>query len=147
MRNLVTAVAVAPTATSPSILKAKLPALTFDSPYLSAAEQLRANHSVHECEDAAYLIRWHANVLAELTCRQATAARQRNQDALRTTLRSASFRDHFPGKRHPAPTWVPGSPLPDCADRRAGTFDRRAAARFQPADSLTFAHLLPYAQL
>ena len=40
------------------------------------------------------------------------------------------------------PSWVPGAFLPDRADRRAGTFDFIAAARFQPADSLTFADLL-----
>lgn len=115
------------------------------NPLFSEAEQLRANHFVHECEDIARLTRWHANVLAEIARREAVAAHQRSQDALRAMLRHlrpAGFRGYRPRKPQPAPTWVPGAPLPDQTDRRAGTFDRRAAARFQPTDSLTLAHLL-----
>ncbi|WP_223654415.1 hypothetical protein [Hymenobacter psoromatis] len=121
-------------------------AILLGNPLFSEAEHLRANHFVHECEDVPRLTRWHANVLAEIARRLAAAAHQRSQDALRTTLchmRSASFRGYRPRQPQPAPAWVPGAPLPDHADRRAGTFDRRAAARFQPADSLTLAHLLP----
>lgn len=127
------------------MLKAKLPALTFDSPSLSTAEQLRANHFAHECKNPDRLTRGHANVLTEIARRETVAAHQRSQNALRATLRHlrpASFWSHYPGKPQPALTGVPGASLPNCADRRVGTLDRRAAARFQPADSLTFAHLL-----
>jgi hypothetical protein len=57
-------------------------------------------------------------------------------------LRAARFRSHCPHSPRPCPAWVPGAPLPDQADRRAGTFDRLATARFQLADSVTFAFLL-----
>ncbi|AMR25498.1 hypothetical protein A0257_22680 (plasmid) [Hymenobacter psoromatis] len=115
------------------------------NPLFSEAEQLRANHFAHECEDVTRLTRWHANVLAEVARRAADVAHQRSQDALRATLRHlrpASFRGYRPRQPQPAPAWVPGAPLPDRADRYAGTFDRRAAARFQPAGSLTLTHLL-----
>jgi hypothetical protein len=115
------------------------------NPLFSEAEQLRANHFVHESEDIARLTRWGANVLVEIARRQAEAARQRRDLATGTTLRqlsSTSFRGHRSRPRRPAPTWVPSAFFPDRADRRAGTFDRANAARFQPADSLTFASLL-----
>lgn len=115
------------------------------NPLFSEAEQLRANHFVHESDDIARLTRWGANVLAEIARRQAEAARQRRDLATSATLRqlhSASFRGHCSRPRRPAPNWVPGAFFPDRADRRAGTFDRLAAARFQPAYSLTLAHLL-----
>lgn len=115
----------------------------------SEAEQLRANHFVHECEDIARLTRWGKSVQTEIACRAAAAwaeaARVRRQHALRYTLqqlRSASFRGHCP--RHSAPAWSASFPSPAGNDRRAGTLDRLAAARFQPADSLTFAHLRSY---
>ena len=111
----------------------------------SEAEQLRANHFAHECEDIARLTRWGANVLAEITRREAEAARQRYDLTTRATsrqLRSASFRGHCSRPRCPIAAWSPGTFIPDGTDRRAGTFDRRAAARFLPADSLTVAHLL-----
>jgi len=114
------------------------------NPLFSEAEQLRANHFVHESEDIARLTRWGANVLAEITRRQAEAACQRRHHTLCATLRrlrSTGFRGHRPRKRKPRPTWVPGAFFPDCADRWAGTFDRLAAARFQPT------HTIPYAQL
>ena len=111
----------------------------------SAAEQLRASHFVHESEDIARLTRWGANVLAEIARREAKAARQRRDLATCITLRqlhSTSFRGHRSQLRRPALAWVPDTFFPDRADRWAGTFDRRAAARFQPADSLTLTHLL-----
>lgn len=111
----------------------------------SEAEHLRANHFVHECEDIVRLTHWVANVLAEITRREAEAARQRYDLTTRATLRqlrSASFRGHRSRPRCTIPARVPGTLIPDGADRRAGTFDRLAAARFQPADSLTVAHLL-----
>lgn len=111
----------------------------------SEAEQLRANHFVHESDDIARLTRWGANVLAEIVRRQAEVARQRRHFATNTMLgqlRLGSFRCHRPHSPRPAPTWEPGTFSPDRNERRAGTFDRSAAARFQPADSLTFAALL-----
>jgi len=115
------------------------------NPLFSEAEQLRANHFVHESEDIARLTRWGANVLAEIAQRQAEAACQRRDlatDATVRQLRSGGFRGHRARLCLPAPTWVPGAFFPDRSDRRAGTFDRLAAARFQPAGSLTFASLL-----
>jgi hypothetical protein len=111
----------------------------------SEAEQLRANYFVHKSDDIVRLTRWGVNVLAEIARRQAEAARQRRDlatgDKLRQ-LRSTSFRGPRSRPRRPAPTWVPGAFFTDRADRQAGTFDRRAAARFQPADSLMFVSLL-----
>ena len=114
-------------------------------PLFSEAEQLRANHFVHESDDIARLTRWGANVLAEIARRQAEAARQRRDLATGATLRrlgSGSFRSHRARLCQPAPTWVPGNFFPDRSDRRAGTFDRLAVASFQTADALTFAELL-----
>lgn len=37
-------------------------AIILDSPLFTPAEQLRANHHVHECQDAAQLARWLTNV-------------------------------------------------------------------------------------
>lgn len=111
----------------------------------SEAEQLRANHFVHESDDIARLIRWGMNVLAEIARRQAEAARQRRHLAMGDTVRrsrATSFRGHRCRPRRPRPSWVPGAFFPDRADRWVGTLDRLAAARFQPADSLTFASLL-----
>jgi hypothetical protein len=107
----------------------------------SEAEQLRANHFVHECEDIARLTRWETNVLAEIACRQAEAARQRCHLATCATLRP-SFRGHRPRKLKPRLTWVPSTFFPECANRWAGTFDRLAVARFQRDHTLTYAQLL-----
>jgi hypothetical protein len=115
------------------------------NPHFSDAEQLRANHFVHETEDIARLVRWGANVLVEVTRRQVEATRQRRHFATFVTLgqlRSTSFRGHRSRPCQPLPTWVPGAFFPDQANRRAGTFDRIVSARFQSADSLTFADLL-----
>lgn len=115
------------------------------NPLFSEAEQLRANHFVHESEDVARLTRWHTNVLAEIARRQAAAAHQRRQQAGQVTLRQLHphrFRGYRPRPRPTAPAWVPGTSLPDRTDRHAGTFDRRLAARFEPAQALTLAHLL-----
>jgi len=115
------------------------------NPLFSEAEQLRANRFVHESDDIARLTRWGANVLAEITRRQAEAAHQRRDLATDSTLRqlhSGSFRSHRARLCQPAQTWVPGAFFPDRSDRRAGTFDRLAIGRFLPADALTFADLL-----
>ncbi|RZJ91174.1 MAG: hypothetical protein EOO60_08245, partial [Hymenobacter sp.] len=42
-------------------------------PLFSDAEQLRANHFAHECEDVARLIRWGESVQAEIARREAAA--------------------------------------------------------------------------
>jgi hypothetical protein len=115
------------------------------NPLFSEAEQLRANHFVHESDDIARLTRWGANVLIEIARRKAEAARQRRDLTTRATLRqlrSASFRGHRSRLRQPTPAWVLSTCFPDGANRQAGTLDHLAAARFQPADSLTLVHLL-----
>jgi hypothetical protein len=120
-------------------------ATLFGHPLFGEAEQLRANHFAHECEDVARLTRWATSVRAEITRREADATRQRYYRATHEVLRLlgavpfCGLRLHSPC---PHPSWVVGAPLPDRADRRAGTFNRLAAARFQPADSLTLALLL-----
>lgn len=115
------------------------------NPLFSEAEQLRANHFVHESDDIARLTRWGASVLAEIARRQVEAARQHRYlatDAKLRQLRSSGLRGYRTRLCRPTPAWVPGACFPDRSDRRAGTFDRLAAAHFQPADSLTFACLL-----
>jgi hypothetical protein len=116
-------------------------------PLFSDAEQLWANHFAHECEDVNRLICWGRSVQAEIARREATARAEaaclRRQFTLRNTLRQvhpASFRRHC--FRRPTPAWLASFPSLDQADRRASTFDRLAASRFQPLDSLTFASLL-----
>jgi hypothetical protein len=47
-------------------LRAQLTALTFGCALLSEAEQLRANHNIHECEDIGRLTRWLVNTRREL---------------------------------------------------------------------------------
>ena len=116
-------------------------------PLFSDAEQLRANHFVHECEDVNRLICWGESVQAEIARREvaarAEAAYLRRHCALRNTLRQmhpTSFRRHH--LRRPASARLAIFPSLDQDDRRAGTFDRVAAARFQTTDSLTFSSLL-----
>jgi hypothetical protein len=114
-------------------------------PLFSEAEQLRANHFARECNDIARLTRWATSVRAEIARREADATRQRRYHATHEVLhylRAIPFRGPRLHSPCPHPIWVVGAPLPDRADRRAGTFDRLAAARFQPADSLTSAFLL-----
>ena len=115
------------------------------NPLFSEAEQLRANHFVHESEDIARLTRWGANVLAEIARRQTEAARHCCDLATRATLRqlsSTNLRGHRARLPQPAPSWVPGACFPDRSDHRAGTLDRQAAVRFQTAAALTFTNLL-----
>jgi hypothetical protein len=115
----------------------------------SEAEHLRANHFAYECEDVARLIRWGESVQVEIARREATARAEaaylRRQCALRNMLRQihpTSFRCRCYCLRRPTPAPLASFPSLNLADRRAGTFDRAAAAHFQPADSLTFASLL-----
>lgn len=115
------------------------------NPLFNEVEQLRASHFVYESNDIARLTRWGANVLAEIARREAEAARQHRDLTTRATLRqvrSSSFRGYCSRPRRPTPAWVPSTFFPSSADRRAGTFDCLAAARFQPTDSLTLADLL-----
>ncbi len=51
-------------------LRQQVLAALIGNPLFTAAEQLRANHFAHECEDTARLIRWQANVHAEITRRE-----------------------------------------------------------------------------
>ena len=114
-------------------------------PLFREAEQLRANHFVHESDDIARLTRWGTNVLAEIARREADAARQRCHRTMHEVLRhlrTTALRGHCSPPPRPLPSWVPGAPLPNQANRRAGTFDRLAAARFLPTDSLTLVNLL-----
>jgi hypothetical protein len=111
----------------------------------SEAELLRAKHFVYECADIPRLTRWGENVLAEIARRQTEAARQHCYLVTGTTLRqlrSSCFRGQRARPPQSTPSWVPGAHFPDRADRGAATFDRQAAARFQPADTLTVADLL-----
>ena len=120
-------------------------AILFGHPPFGEAEQLRANHFAHECEDITRLTRWATSVHAEITRREADATRQRYYRATHEVLRllgAVPFRGLRLHSPCPHPSWVIGAPLPDRVDRRAGTFDRLAAARFQPVDSLTLALLL-----
>ncbi|TPG59468.1 hypothetical protein EAH73_21385 [Hymenobacter nivis] len=114
------------------------------NPLFSEAEQLRANHFVHESEDIARLTRWGANVLTKIARRQAKAARQLRDRATRAALRqlpSTSFRSPRSRPCQPTSRWVPGAFFSDGADRRASIFDRLVAARFQSVDALPFASL------
>ncbi|MGI4735785.1 MAG: hypothetical protein ACRYG7_11460 [Janthinobacterium lividum] len=129
------------------ILRQRVLATLTGHPLFSDAEHLLANHFVHACENIARLGRWEKSVQAEIARRAATArveaARLRRHHALCCTLRQvhpASFRGRCLCR--PMPAWPASFPDPSGADRLAGTFDRLAAARFQPADSLTFAALL-----
>jgi len=149
MANHVLGTSMLPSVLPPSLGELRQYALTplLGHPLFSDAEQLRANHFAHECEDADRLIRWGKSVQAEIARREATATAEaaylRRQSALSSTLRQLhpySFRCHC--SRRPAPANLSSFPSLDQEDRRAGTFDRMAAARFQSADSLTFAALL-----
>jgi hypothetical protein len=117
------------------------------NPLFSEAEHLRANQFAYECEDVARLIRCGESVQAEIANREATArveaAYLRRQYALSSTLgqmHPARFRRH--GSCRPTSARLASFPSPDQADRRAGTFDRVLASRFQREDSLTFTDLL-----
>jgi hypothetical protein len=113
MHNPVSGRIAAPTASSLPTLRAQLTALTFRSPHLSEAEQLRANHHIHECEDAERLTHWLQTVKAELARRSIAAQAQ--------------------GRPLPPPYVL---------DHAAEPRDRRAATQFKPARTLTYAQLL-----
>ena len=106
----------------------------------SEAEHVRANFFAYECANIACLTRWETSIQVEVACCEAEAARQRRyyatHDRLRR-LRAISFCGHC--SRSLRPIWVVGALLPD---RRVNTFDRLAAARFQPANVLSLGSLL-----
>ena len=55
--------------------RARFTALTFPSSYLSEAEQILANHRIHEGEDARRLARWRTTTPLALTrCLRACSA-------------------------------------------------------------------------
>ena len=128
MQNQVSRPAAAPTA-APSlpVLRAQLTALTFHSPYLSPAEQLQANHHIHDCQDPVRLARWLRNLPAALARREAEQ-------------RAATLAHYAALLQGPQPR--PVTPLPYPGDCRASARDRRAAVRFRPARTLCYAHLL-----
>jgi hypothetical protein len=137
MQNQVLGQDAAPTAACllPT-LRAQLTALTFHSPHLSEAEKLRANHHIHECEDAKRLTNWLRTVKTELVRRNLAAQTkkalaQRPLPYLRTWLL----------RRTPEPT-VSTLALRYVVDRPALARDCRAVAQFQPARTLTYAQLL-----
>ena len=110
------------------------------NPLFSEAEQLQGNHFVHECEDGARLLRWAESLQAEIARRQAAAGVEaacvRRPYALRATLRRLrpiSFCGQW--SRLPAPSRLANF-------SSTGEADCRAAAHFQPANSLPFAALL-----
>jgi hypothetical protein len=83
--------AVASTAAAASFpqlaaLRAQLTALTFGSPWLTATEQLRANHHAHECADASRLARWLVNTRASIARRVAEYQRQRGPQAASSSI-------------------------------------------------------------
>ncbi|WP_345122602.1 hypothetical protein [Hymenobacter antarcticus] len=60
-------------------MRTQLTALTFASPWLTVAEQLRANHHAYECQDAGRLERWCLNTQATIARRAAEYQRQCGQ--------------------------------------------------------------------
>lgn len=138
MQNQVTATARSTAADHAQViaaLRTQLTALTFGSAYLSATEQLQANHHAHECENAGQLARWLANTRAELD-RRAARSLSPTTDVLKAPF------SHQRGRRclgSSAPQWPSGGTI--ALDTVADFRDRRAAAAFQPAATLTVAAL------
>ena len=136
MQNQSLRQAAAPTAACPlPTLRAQLTALTFHSPHLSEAEKLRANHHIHECEDAKRLTHWLQTVQAELARRNIVAQTKK------TLAKYASPTRYHPRPPRHTPT-VSTLAAYYVLDRTAAPHDRHAAAQFQPAHSLTYAQLL-----
>lgn len=113
-----------------------------DHPLLTEAEQLRTRHFAHRCENTNSLKRRGVSVQAEILHHEPDAARKSYHHATHDKIRhlcATSFRSHFTRPLHSLSDRAPGTSLPD---RQAGTCDCQAAARFEPAESLTFASLL-----
>ena len=93
MPGQATAVTVAPQ-TPIGVLRAEVLALIVGSPLFTDAEQLRANHTVHACENLATLLKWLANVRQEAenraAVRQAIADNQAT-DWQRNCLKAAAW--------------------------------------------------------
>jgi hypothetical protein len=123
-----------------STLRAQLTALTFHSPHLSEAEKLRANHHIHECEDAKRLTHWLRTVKAELA-RRNLAAQTKKALAQRPLPYLRTRRQPWLLRRTPEPA-VSTLALCYIVDHPALARDRRTAAQFQPARTLTYAQLL-----
>lgn len=112
-------------------------AALFGNPLFNEAEQWRANHVVHECEDVDRLTHWHVHVCTELAPRKATAVRQcsnQTRDAVLRIVNLWGHRLHRPGVVLPREF---DASLPDRTDYRTGAFNRCAAAHFRPVDALT----------
>jgi hypothetical protein len=141
MQNQVLGQDAAPTASCllPT-LRAQLTALTFHSPHLSEAEKLRANHHIHECEDAKRLTHWLHTVKAELA-RRNLAAQTKKALAQRPLPYLRTRRQPWLLRRTPEPT-VSTLAFRYVVDRPALARDCRAVAQFQPARTLTYAQLL-----
>jgi hypothetical protein len=123
-------------------LRAQLTALTFGSPWLTAAEQLRANHHAHECEDAGRLGCWLVNTQAVIARRVTEYQRQLVQAGL-TRLRQVLAQ---PGPARLTRAGALGlspqlgaSPSLDCLAEAA---DRLNVASFRIGEGLTYAALL-----
>jgi hypothetical protein len=141
MQNQVLGQDAAPTASCllPT-LRAQLTALTFHSPHLSAAEKLRANHHIHECEDAKRLTHWLHTVKAELARRN--LATQTKKALAKRPLPYLRTRRQPQLLRRAAKLTVNTLAFHYVVDRPALARDRRTAAQFQPLHTLTSAQLL-----
>jgi hypothetical protein len=123
-------------------LRAQLTALTFGSPWLTAAEQIRANHHAHECEDAGRLGRWLVNTPAVLARRAVEYQRQQVQAGL-TRLREDLAQPSSNCLTQAGSVGLPPqlqvlNPL-DCL---AGVADGLAVASFGMGEGLSYAELL-----
>jgi len=155
--------AVGAAASPVAALRAQLAALTFNCPLLSTAEQLRANHSIHECEDEQRLTRWLVNTRAEL------ARRAKRRELASLPVLSPAPTVYATGAQKQHLLHLLQQPHISRAQRtrvlvglnrltRAGAIvlrrqlsyppglaagvDQRLAARFCPSASLTFADLV-----
>lgn len=123
-------------------LRAQLTALTFGSPWLTAAEQLRANHHAHECQDAGRLGFWLVNTQAVIARRAAEYQRQRVQAGL-TRLRQALAQPSLNDLTQAGSVGLPPQlQVPKPLDRLAGAADGLVVASFWMGEGLSYAELL-----
>jgi hypothetical protein len=141
MQNQVLGQDAAPTASYllPT-LGAELTTFTFHSPYLSEAEKLRANHHIHECEDAQRLTHWLHTVRTELARRNIAA--QTKRALAHRPLPYPYTRRQLQLLRRAAKSTGSTLALHHVVDHPAPARDRRAAAQFQPLHTLTYTQLL-----
>jgi hypothetical protein len=121
-------------------LRAQLTTLTFHSPHLSEAEKLRANHHIHECEDAKRLTHWLHTIKAELARRNIAAETKRA--LAQAPLPYLRTRQQPQLLRRAAKLTVNMLALHYVVDHPAPAHDRRAAAQVQPLHTLTYTQLL-----